>query len=244
VFVENKLGASGNIAADLVDLELATLDDDRQGLAVDQVSVRDGDLQHSLGRLLHLEGNFCGPSAYRFAAGHLRQSREEGPAGGMTGRGVHLVDAMLFLSGKITSVHAKSARRIRDSGLDDTTSMLFEFASGGTGYLGTVIATAETWRLQVLAANGWAEVGGVEHLGNWPLRWCRVDPRRPFVNQPVETLTFPTVSTERAELEHFAEAATARRPLAVPGGDEQHGVEVFEAIVSSAKQQATVRIAP
>ena len=64
------------------------------------------------------------------------------------------------------------------------------------------------------------------------------------MNRKVETVTFPELSTERAELEHFAEAASARRPLAVPGGDEQHGVEVFEAIVSSAKQQATVRIAP
>src|SRR5207244_5179311 len=123
------------------------------------------------GKLLHLEGNFCGPSAYRFDRAHWRQSREEGPAGGMTGRGVHLVDAMLFLGGRIASVHARSARQVKSHGLDDTTSMLLEFAGGASGYLGTVIATAETWRLQALGANGWAEVGGVEHLGTWPLRY-------------------------------------------------------------------------
>ncbi|HET8747410.1 MAG TPA: Gfo/Idh/MocA family oxidoreductase, partial [Ramlibacter sp.] len=53
----------------------------------------------SLGRVLHLEGNFCGPSAYRFPKGHWRHDREEVPAGGMTGRGVHVVDAMLYLAG-------------------------------------------------------------------------------------------------------------------------------------------------
>src|SRR3954467_7092033 len=36
----------------------------------------------TLGKLLHMEGNFCGPSVYRFAAEHWRQDREEGPAGG------------------------------------------------------------------------------------------------------------------------------------------------------------------
>ena len=60
-----------------------------------------------LGKLLHVEGNFCGPSAYRFPAGHWRQEREEGPAGGMTGRGVHTVDAYLYLAGHIASVHAQ-----------------------------------------------------------------------------------------------------------------------------------------
>ena len=197
-----------------------------------------------LGKLLHMEGNFCGPSAYRYAGAHWRQSREEGPAGGMTGRGVHVVDAMLFLGGKIARVHAQSVRRAQDAGIDDTTSMLFTFSSGATGYLGTVIATAETWRLQVFGSRGWAEVGGVDHLGTWALRYALVDQENPFADGKVETLAFPQVSTERAELEHFAEAALARRPLAAAGGDEIHGVAVLEAIVHSANRSATVRIEP
>ena len=34
-----------------------------------------------------------------FRKEHWRQQRDEGPAGGMTGRGVHVVDAMLYLAG-------------------------------------------------------------------------------------------------------------------------------------------------
>ncbi len=196
-----------------------------------------------LGKLLHVEGNFCGPSVYRFEREHWRQSREEGPAGGMTGRGVHLLDAMICLSGRIESVDAQSSRRVRDFGLDDTTTMLFRFESGATGYLGTVIATAETWRLQVFGANGWAEVGDVEHLNTWQLKVCAIDRENLHLHRSPQVTTFPETSTERAELEHFAQAAMARRPLAVAGGDELHGVAVFEAILESARNGARVRVA-
>jgi predicted dehydrogenase len=195
-----------------------------------------------LGKLLHLEGNFCGPSVYRFGKDHWRQARAEGPAGGMTGRGVHVVDAFLYLAGPVSSVHAQSLRRALNYGLDDTTSMLFQFRSGATGYLSTIIATAETWRMQIFGSRGWAEVGDVEHLTTWDLKVCFVDPQNLNIHQKPQIMRFDSLSTERAELEHFARAAAARRPLAVAGGDEQHGVEVLEAILKSAKTAKTVRI--
>jgi predicted dehydrogenase len=195
-----------------------------------------------LGRLLHIEGNFCGPSVYRYGADHWRHDRKEGPAGGMTGRGVHIVDAMLYLSGRIDTVFAQSDRRMHQYGIDDTTSALLRFGNGATGYLGTVIATAETWRLQVFGAKGWAEVSDVEHLTTWAMRVCFIDPQRPFVHQKPQFLTFPQVSTERAELENFANAIIERRPLAVAGGDEIHGVAVLEAVVESAAKGAVVKI--
>src|SRR5437773_5033224 len=196
-----------------------------------------------LGRLLHIEGNFNGPSVYRFPKEHWRQQPEEGPAGGMTGRGVHLVDAMICLAGRIDSVYAQSSRAVRDFGLDDTTSMLFRFENGATGYLGTVIATAETWRLQVFGASGWAEVGDVEHLNTWQLKVCTIDRENLHLHRRPKVTTFPETSAERAELEHFAQAAMARRPLAVAGGDELHGVAVLEAILESARDGARVGVA-
>ena len=195
-----------------------------------------------LGKLLHIEGNFCGNSVYRFGADHWRLDREEGPAGGMTGRGVHVVDAMVYLSGRIDTVFAQSYRRALDYGIDDTTSMLFRFGNGATGYLGTFIATAETWRMQVFGSKGWAEVGDVEHLTTWGMRVCFVDPQNLTVHQKPQTISFPQISTERAELENFADAIKAKRPLAVAGGDEVHGVAVLEAILESAAKSATVKI--
>ena len=188
-----------------------------------------------LGRVLHLEGNFCGPSAYRFPKGHWRHDRDEAPAGGMTGRGVHVVDAMLYLAGPVARVTAQSVRLAQDFGVDDTTSMLFRFASGATGYLGTVVATGETWRMQVFGANGWVEVGDVEHLTTWQMRYCAIDRNNIAVKQKPVTISFDDTSTERAELEAFARAVMGQRPIAVPGGDEVHNVAVLEAILASAK---------
>jgi len=62
------------------------------------------------------------------------------------------------------------------------------------------------------------------------------------VHHQPQVATFPALSTERAELEHFARAAAAKRPLAVAGGDEEHGVSVFEAILKSAQTAKTVRL--
>ena len=195
-----------------------------------------------LGKLLHIEGNFCGPSAYRYPKEHWRQERDEGPAGGMTGRGVHTLDAYLYLAGPIASVYAQSDRLALDYGLDDTTTMLLRFRSGATAYLGTVIATAETWRMQVFGSKGWVEVGDVQHLTTWEMRVCYVDPHNLMVHHKPELVTFPEMSTERAELENFARAAAEKRPLAVPGGDEEHGVAVLDAISKSASARRTVQV--
>ena len=196
-----------------------------------------------LGKLLHIEGNFCGPSAYRFAREHWRHDPAEVPAGGMTGRGVHVVDAMLYLAGShIGSVFAQSDRLVHDFGVDDTTSMLFRFSSAATAYLGTVIATAETWRLQAFGSKGWVEVGDVEHLHTWELKRCFIDPQDVMRKQRPELVTFAKTSTERAELEHFAKAAAAREPLAVAGGDEVHNVAVLEAIVRSAREGRRIEL--
>jgi predicted dehydrogenase len=139
-------------------------------------------------------------------------------------------------------VTAQSLRLVQDFGADDTTSMLFRFKSGATGYLGTVIATAETWRMQVFGSNGWAEVGDVEHLSTWELTTCFVERSNIAVKQKPVTTKYDAMSTERAELEHFAQAAMARRPLAVPGGDEVHNVAVLEAIVRSSSRGSRERI--
>jgi len=95
----------------------------------------------------------------------------------------------------------------------------------------------------VFGTNGWAEVGGVEHLPTWQLRVCWLDRADITKKQRPEVIEFPATSTERAELEHFARVAAARQPLAVADGDEVHNVAVLEAIVASATQGTRVVVA-
>ena len=57
-----------------------------------------------------------------------------------------------------------------------------------------------------------------------------------------QLITFPLTSTERLELENFADAIKAKQPLAVAGGDEAHGVAVLEAILKSPQSHQPVTI--
>ncbi|HSQ05965.1 MAG TPA: hypothetical protein VLN59_18155, partial [Burkholderiales bacterium] len=109
-------------------------------------------------------------------------------------------------------------------------------------YLGTFIATAETWRMQIFGSKGWVEVGDIEHLTTWSMRVCYIDFENSQNRQRPQLVTFPDTSTERAELENFADAIAAHRPLAVPGGDEDHGAVVLDAILQSAKTGRPVAV--
>ncbi len=195
-----------------------------------------------LGKILHIEGNFCGPSAYRFGENHWRQNNSEGPAGGMTGRGVHVLDAMIYLSGHIEQVSAQSFRLAQNFGNDDTTSMLMRFKNGSTAYLGTVIATAETWRMQILCEHGWAEVGGIEHLNTWDLKVCLIDRTNVTNKQKPSIYQYPQSSTELAELNNFAKAIVDKMILVQPDGDAVHNVAVLDATLNSAKYNTVVKV--
>jgi predicted dehydrogenase len=96
--------------------------------------------------------------------------------------------------------------------------------------------------MQIFGEKGWVEVGDVEHLTTWQMRVCFVDRTSLNAHRKPQTVAFPEVSTERAELEHFAEAIAAKKRLAVAGGDEAHGVAVLEAVLESAKRHATIAL--
>jgi predicted dehydrogenase len=149
---------------------------------------------------------------------------------------------MMYLAGPIDRVTAQSYRLAQDFGSDDTTSMMLHFTGGSTGYLGTVIATAETWRMQVFGSNGWVEVGDVSHLHTWDLTTCMIDRNNVTNKQKPVTTSFPATSTERAELEHFAACIASKQPLVTPDGDAVRNAAVLEAIIRSSTTHATVQL--
>ena len=180
-----------------------------------------------LGQILHVEGNLSSPSAMRFTADGWRAQAEESPAGGMTAMGIHVVDAMIHLMGGIARVSAQSRRQFLKIPVDDTTSMLFTFDSGATGYLGTLTATATIWRVQVFGTDGWAEMHNYDKL---------IVRKRPADNSAgkEEVFTIPPFDMERAELEAFADACTGGPAFLVTPDQAVHGTAVLEAIVRSA----------
>lgn len=174
-----------------------------------------------LGEILHLEGQFSGPTGLRMKPGSWRGTAAEAPGGGMTARGIHVLDAMIAMCGPVESVFAMSERRVLEVGMDDATSMLLRFASGVSAYLGTIMATGDYWRLQIFGTRGWAEMRGLRRLTVGDL------------DGKESVREYPAFDMERAELEAFADAARGGAPFPVPPADAVHGVAVLEALVRS-----------
>ena len=159
-----------------------------------------------------------------------RALRAESPAGSMTATGIHILDGLVGLFGRITRVQAQSRRRVLAIDIDDTTSALLDFENGMTGYLGTLGATADDWRLQVFGADGWAEIRPDNRL------CIKIGEAEP------EAIVFERIDTVRAELEAFAAAITGEAPYPVPVDDAVHGVAVMEAIDLAAGEGGAFKV--
>ena len=57
-----------------------------------------------IGQVLHVEGQFSGPSGFAIKPGAWRGDRAECPAGAMTPRGIHALDAMISVVGSVVQV--------------------------------------------------------------------------------------------------------------------------------------------
>lgn len=184
----------------------------------------------ALGTILHVETNFSGSGGLQYQPGGWRAERKESPAGGMGGMGIHMVDTLIGLFGRIADVHCLSLRRAVAIDVDDTTSMLFRFENGMTGYLGTLAATVPTQTIRVFGDKGSAEIRQERNFEFRPLEG------------EAETIDFGPFDKERAELEAFAAAISDGAPYPLPAADAIHGIEVFEAIIESAESGTTVTV--
>lgn len=182
--------------------------------------------QGQLGTITHMEGNFSGPFGLGYNREMWRANQSESPAGGMTAMGIHIVDAFIYLGGPIARVSALSLNLVLDVDMDDTTSVMIGFENGASGYLSTLCATAQHWRLQVFGTHGWAQLRDHNTM----------DVR--MVDALPTTTIYDTVDIERAELESFARACQGGDPYPVSLEEAVHGIAVQEAIIESANEHS------
>lgn len=155
-----------------------------------------------LGEILHLEGNFSGPSGYRRKEGNWRVEPGESSLGSMAGKGLHCIDAMVGLAGPIQRVSATSTRKVLPLS-EDTTAMMLQFAEGTSGYLGSLDATAFMFRLCAFGSKGWAEMRG-QH--------CLVIRMNEDGELGEEIKDYDVADTARLELDAFADAVNGGAP--------------------------------
>ena len=179
------------------------------------------------GTVLHLEANFSAPGALSYTPEKWRANRVESPAGGLAGLGIHMIDLLCWLAGPVRRLTAQARRRAVSVDIDDTTSALLDFASGATGYLGSVFACPYTSFLNVYGtqANAFAAVDA-----------DGLKIQRPGGQAAAKEIV--PVDTLKAELEEFAAACTGGPAFRVRPAEAIHNVAVMEAIAASAARNA------
>jgi len=180
-----------------------------------------------LGRILHLEAHFSNEVAG--TASEWRYSLEESPAGGMTGTGIHMLDALVALAGPVRRVQALLLTHKPPPDPYDSLSALLEFASGISGTLAMVRSTPAYFRLHAFGRNASAEA-----LGRTDLVLRRSDAE-------TQQLSFPPVDSVRVNLEAFADAVAGVSPYPIPTSEMLATVAAFEAIAEAAKSDGRLR---
>lgn len=182
-----------------------------------------------LGELLHVEAHYSNLNSNKnFAT--WRDSPAESPGGGMTGSGIHVLDAVVGLAGPVRRVNAQLISRKPQPDPLDTVSVLFEFKNRISGTLAAVRATPFYWRVQVFGDKGSAEALGEHDL---VLHSAGAQPR-PARFEPVDSL--------KAEFDAFADAVAGRAPYPIPTSHMVNTVAAFEAVIKSIESGAAVTL--
>jgi predicted dehydrogenase len=179
----------------------------------------------ALGKLVQIEGNISSNTGFSMKPGGWRTDPRETPAGAMTGLGIHHVDTFQYLVGPITRVMALSRRQVfKGLEIDDTTGILFEFASGALGYLGTAFVLAN--RTNLLTLHGTEAQAFTEAEGSRLFLQKKGEPdRSPVPLQPVDIIA--------EELAEFARCIREGGRPEVGGEEGTANVAVLEATVQS-----------
>jgi predicted dehydrogenase len=182
-----------------------------------------------LGEIIHIEGHFSNEHSTRVSGG-WRDDPREAPAAGMTGAGLHVLDAFVNLAGPIAGVDARLVSRKPPPDPRDAVAALIEFTSGATGLMATVRAAPMFWRVHVFGTRGSAEARGEDML---TVAQLGEEPRiRRY--EPMDSL--------RLLVEAFADAIEGKAPFPVTPEQMLDLTSAFEAVVASVRTGKPVEV--
>jgi len=169
-----------------------------------------------------------------------RADGRESPGGVMSAIGIHFVDLMIALAGRVRQVDCVNERRA--SAVEDTTSVLLTFENGVAGELFCSWATANYSRFAVYGSRAMAEMVG---FSGQRLSLFAVPDRSP---EGAHALLEPEIIKQNqfdglaAATNAFAQSALRGTPFPISHGEILHGVAVFDAIVESGLKKHAVKV--
>jgi predicted dehydrogenase len=173
------------------------------------------------GTVMHAEGNYSHDILANTSPENWRSQPEESRAGGMTGMGIHLLDAFSFLVGPMARISALSTRRTLPMPSGDTTAALIAFENGATGTIATSLKTAFLWRVAVYGSEMWVE--STSETG--------VCVRR--AGEEPETMELPNSNHIGLNLESFARATLGQGVYHIDDDGILHTVAALDAVFRS-----------
>jgi predicted dehydrogenase len=158
----------------------------------------------------------------------------------MTATGVHNLDALIALFGRIDEVYCRSLRRAM-ARLDDTTTVLLGLENGMSATLYCSLVTAPAYRFAVYGTAGHVEIAGRDLEFRFTPTTARpAAGRHPAA--PPEVVGHQGFDAIAAELEGFAAAIAGTRAYPITADEIRHGVAAFEAIVRSTELRRPVKV--
>lgn len=184
--------------------------------------------QGAAGRPVLVEANYSTPEALRLPPDHWRRDPKECPGGAMTALGIHVIDWMHVLFGRVARVQAHFARRA--AGLEDAATATLLFESGLPATLTCLYAAPYTNRFVVHGSQARiaAEAAAAESETLRPS--LTVTP----VDGKPERHDVPWIDTLALQLRRWAEACNGKGAPAVTGQEAARNAAVLDAIVRSA----------
>ena len=182
-----------------------------------------------LGEILHIEGHYSNENTNRHFSS-WRTDPAEAPGAGLTGSGIHVLDALVSLAGPAKRIYAQALSRRPQPDPLDTITVAFEFANGISATLGAMRSTPLVWRIHVFG-----DTGSVEAVGETELVVRSKGGK-------VERLNFDPVDSLLAEFDAFAGAVAGGPAYPVPLTQMVDGVAAFAAIVQSMAVREAVAV--
>ena len=183
----------------------------------------------ALGRIMHVEGHYSNEHSSKFFA-PWRDLPAETPGAGMTGTGIHILDAFANIAGPAEQLTAQFIAHRTGADPRDTVSVLFKFANGISGFLGAVRASPLYFRVHVFG-----DEGSVEAL----------DETRTIIRLKggkTEVKDFAKIDSVLAEIDAFADAAAGVMPYPITTGEMVDTIASFEAVIRSIATGNSVRL--
>jgi predicted dehydrogenase len=184
----------------------------------------------AIGEVLHIETHFSDEHSTRVVPGGWRDDPRESPGGGLTGAGLHVLDALINFGGPIKSVDAKLHEQKPPPDPRDSLAVLVQFASGATGTMATIRAAPNIWRVHVFGTKGMAEARDENTL------------TVSLIGGASQTHTYEQVDSLKVLIESFADAVEGKSPFLVSTGQMLDLIGAFEAILASLATRAPAHI--